>query len=77
MQFTTINPEALGVPRGYSNGLLMESTGKLLFIGGQIGWDKDQHIVSDDFVEQFDRALANVISVLTEAGGSPTNIGRW
>jgi enamine deaminase RidA (YjgF/YER057c/UK114 family) len=76
MQFTTINPEALGAPRGYSNGLLIESTGKLLFIGGQIGWDKDQHIVSDDFVEQFDRALANVISVLTEAGGSPTNIGR-
>ena len=76
MQFKTINPEALGAPRGYSNGLLIESTGKLLFIGGQIGWDKDQHIVSDDFVEQFDRALANVISVLTEAGGSPTNIGR-
>lgn len=76
MRSKTINPSELGSPRGYSNGILVEGNGKLLFIAGQIAWNEDQQIVSDDFVEQFDRALANVISVVTEAGGKPTNITR-
>ena len=76
MSSKTINPTALGSPRGYSNGILVDGSGKLLFIAGQIAWDEDQQIVSDNFVEQFDQALANVISVLTEAGGNPTNITR-
>ena|SRR5690242_14068466 len=75
MPFKLINPDALGVPRGYSNGLLADS-GRLLFIAGQIAWDKDQQIVSDDFVEQFDNALANVIAVVRAAEGNPENIVR-
>lgn len=76
MSFKLINPEALGVPRGYSNGLLADSSGKLLFIAGQIAWDNDQQIVSDDFVEQFDQALANVLTVVRAAGGAADNIVR-
>jgi enamine deaminase RidA (YjgF/YER057c/UK114 family) len=76
MAFTLINPEALGTPSGYSNGLLVDGGGKLLFIAGQIAWDQDQKIVDDDFVEQFDKALSNVITVLRAAGGEPNNIVR-
>ena len=76
MAFTLINPESLGTPSGYSNGLLVDSPGKLLFIAGQIAWDPNQNIVSDDFVEQFDKALANVVTVLNAAGGQPNNIAR-
>jgi len=76
MAFTLINPEALGSPSGYSNGLLVEGGGKLLFIAGQIAWDNNQKIVSDDFVEQFDKALANVITVLRAAEGEAENIAR-
>jgi enamine deaminase RidA (YjgF/YER057c/UK114 family) len=76
MAFSLINPEALGVPSGYANGVLVDGGGKLLFIAGQIAWDKEQKIVSDDFVEQFDKALANVIAVLSAAGGAPDNIVR-
>ncbi len=76
MGFTLINPESLGAPHGYSNGLLAEAGGRLLFIAGQIAWDRQQQIVSDDLVEQFDRALANVIAVVTEAGGRPEQIAR-
>jgi enamine deaminase RidA (YjgF/YER057c/UK114 family) len=76
MAFTLINPEALGAPSGYANGLLADGDGKLLFIAGQIAWDKDQQIVSDDFVEQFDKALANVIAVVRAAGGEPYNLAR-
>ena len=76
MSFKLINPEALGAPSGYSNGLLVDGGGKLLFMAGQIAWDNNQKIVSDDFVEQFDKALANVIAVLSAAGGAPDNIVR-
>jgi enamine deaminase RidA (YjgF/YER057c/UK114 family) len=76
MHFTLINPESLGRPRGYSNGILCEPGGRLLFVAGQIGWDEKQRIVSQDFVEQFDRALGNVLSVVQEAGGSHDQIAR-
>ena len=76
MTFKFINPETLGAPRGYSNGVLTDAVGRLLFVAGQIGWDKEQTIVSEDFVAQFDRALANVIAVVTEAGGKPDQIAR-
>ena len=76
MSFKVINPEALGAPGGYANGLLADGGGKLLFIAGQIAWDKDQKIVSDDFVEQFDQALANVITVVRAAGGEADHIVR-
>jgi enamine deaminase RidA (YjgF/YER057c/UK114 family) len=76
MTFTFINPESLGAPSGYSNGVLTEAGGRLLFIAGQVAWDRQQNIVSDDLVAQFDCALANVIAVLTEAGGMPDRIAR-
>ena len=75
MSFTFINPESLGAPHGYSNGVLTEG-GRLLFIAGQIAWNQQQQLVSADIVEQFDRALANVIAVVTEAGGKPEQIAR-
>ena len=76
MAFNFINPDSLGAPSGYSHGLVADATGKLLFIAGQIAWDQEQKIVSDDFVEQFDRALANVATVLSAAGGKPEHIVR-
>ena len=71
MSFTLINPAT-----GYSNGVLADAGGRLLFIAGQIAWDENQEIVSDDFVEQFDRALANVVDVLKAAGGKAENVAR-
>ncbi len=76
MTFKQINPETLGTPRGYSNGILTDAGGKLLFVAGQIGWNKEQEIVSEDFVTQFDRALRNVVEVVNEAGGDPQQIAR-
>lgn len=76
MSFKLINPEALGAPSGYSHGVLADGGGKLLFVAGQIAWDQNQKIVSDDFVEQFDKALANVITVVKAAGGESNNIVR-
>ena len=76
MSFTFINPESLGAPRGYSNGVLTDAGGRLLFIAGQVAWNQQQQIVSDDLVEQFDQALANLIAVVSEARGTPEQIAR-
>ena len=76
MSFTIVNPKSLGAPSGYSNGLIADAGGRLLFIAGQIAWNENQQIVSDDFVEQFDKALENVVTVVNAAGGEPANIAR-
>jgi enamine deaminase RidA (YjgF/YER057c/UK114 family) len=76
MGFTFINPESLGAPHGYSNGVLTDAGGRLLFIAGQVAWDQQQQIVAGDLVGQFDRALANVIAVVNQAGGKPEQIAR-
>jgi enamine deaminase RidA (YjgF/YER057c/UK114 family) len=76
MAFKFINPESLGTPRGYSNGILGEAGGKLLFVAGQVGWNEQQALVSNDFVEQFDQALANVMTVVAAAGGTREQVGR-
>jgi enamine deaminase RidA (YjgF/YER057c/UK114 family) len=76
MTFKLINPESLGAPRGFSNGVLTEAGGRLLFIAGQVAWNEKQEIVNHDFVDQFDRALVNVIAVVSAAGGTATDIAR-
>ena len=76
MPFTFINPESSGKPSGYSNGVLAEAGGRMLFIAGQVAWNEYQEIVSDDFVAQFDQALTNVITIVNGAGGKAQQIAR-
>ncbi|MBA3642304.1 MAG: RidA family protein [Acidobacteria bacterium] len=71
---TIITSKELAPPRGYSHGVL--ASGRLVFIAGQIGWNAAGQLVSDDFVEQFDQALANVLSVVREAGGTADSVAR-
>ncbi|MCI0491179.1 MAG: RidA family protein [Blastocatellia bacterium] len=75
MEMKIINPAELAEPRGYNNGVLAEGR-SLLFVAGQVAWDREQRIVSDDFAGQFDQALANVLAVVSDAGGDATNITR-
>lgn len=70
-----VNPAALGAPRGYSHGVLA-FPGRILFVAGQIGWDRAQKIVSPEFVAQFDRALENVLAVVKDASGTAEHICR-
>ena len=71
-----INPAELGAPRGYSNGMLTPPGARLLFVAGQVGWDGNQEIVGESFAEQFGQALANVVTVVREAGGRPEHLAR-
>ena len=72
--FEFLQPKNWMPPKGYSNGVVAE--GRQVFIAGQIGWNERCELVSDDFVKQAERALANIIEVLTEAGGEPRHLTR-
>jgi enamine deaminase RidA (YjgF/YER057c/UK114 family) len=63
-------------PAGYANGILAE--GRWLFIAGQVGWDPRNKSarLPKGFVPQFDRSLGNVIEILREAGGRPSDLVR-
>lgn len=63
-------------PRGYSNGVLAPAGGRLLFIAGQVGWDERENLVGEDFVSQFERALRNVVEVVSAAGGGARDLAR-
>jgi NAD(P)-dependent dehydrogenase (short-subunit alcohol dehydrogenase family) len=76
-RFTIVNPEELGAPRGWSNGMLARGAGRTLFIAGQTARDASGRVPAADFVAQFDRALGNVLAVLGAAGGEPQDIGRF
>jgi enamine deaminase RidA (YjgF/YER057c/UK114 family) len=73
MKMSIINPSGLAEPTGYSNGILVEG-GSLLFVAGQIGWDRERRIISDDFAAQFALALENVLAVVRQAGGDANSI---
>jgi enamine deaminase RidA (YjgF/YER057c/UK114 family) len=68
-------PEGWAPPIGYANGIEVDA-GRLVFIAGQVGWDAQQKFASEDLAAQFEQALANVVTVLAEAGGAPHHICR-
>jgi NAD(P)-dependent dehydrogenase (short-subunit alcohol dehydrogenase family)/enamine deaminase RidA (YjgF/YER057c/UK114 family) len=72
-----INPEELGAPRGWNNGMLAQAGGRVLFIAGQTARDGSGQVPAADFVAQFDRALGNVLAVVRQAGGGAEDIGRF
>ncbi len=69
---TFVQPEHFAAPKGYANGAITE--GRLLHVGGQIGWNAQQEFECSDFVGQFAQALDNVLAVVEAAGGKATDI---
>jgi enamine deaminase RidA (YjgF/YER057c/UK114 family) len=76
MKFEVVNPEALGAPKGWNNGLLAPREGRILFVAGQAGWEDGAKGPAPGFTEQFARALDKVLAVLREAGGAPDDLAR-
>lgn len=77
LRFEPVHPKGWREPRGYTNGMLADASGRLLFVAGQIAWDAEQRLVGrDDFALQFRTALANVLTVVRAAGGLPEHVGR-
>ncbi len=76
MSAQPIRPQGWPQPMGYSDGMVAPAGARLLAIAGQVGWDEQGRLVSNDFIAQFARALENVKSVLAAAGGEPRDLIR-
>lgn len=61
-------------PKGYANGI--STTGRTIFVSGQVGWDVHECFVSDGFVGQLRQTLLNIVEVLREGGANPEHIVR-
>ncbi|HEX4369043.1 MAG TPA: RidA family protein [Rhodopila sp.] len=72
-ELTILQPEGWPTPRGYSNGIV--GSGRMVVIGGQIGWDENGRF-AEGFVAQVEQALRNILAVLRQAGGGPEHIAR-
>jgi enamine deaminase RidA (YjgF/YER057c/UK114 family) len=68
-----LQPPGWPRPRGYANGVLAE--GRLVFVGGMIGWD-EAGTFAEGLAGQVGQALRNVVAVLAEAGGGPEHVAR-
>ncbi len=69
-----LHPENWKTPSGYANGIA--ASGRTIFVGGQIGWNGDQVFESDDFVDQFEMVLRNILAILNEADAGPEHLVR-
>ena len=73
-EFEILQPKNWPAPKGYANGIATQ--GRQVYIAGQIGWNEHAKLVGDDFVAQVEQALANIVTVLAEAGGESRHIVR-
>jgi enamine deaminase RidA (YjgF/YER057c/UK114 family) len=67
-----VNPPELAPAIGFSHAVV--GTGTVVFLAGQTALDAQGLIVGGTIVEQFRRALANLLGALRAAGGAPTDL---
>ena len=73
MTLRFLQPPGWPAPSGYANGIA--ATGTSVFVGGQIGWNAEGQF-AEGLAAQVGQALANIVAVIAEAGGSPADIVR-
>lgn len=67
-----LQPEGWAKPAGYANGV--EARGRMVFVGGQIGWNAQCRFEVHDLAGQVRQTLENIIAVLAEAGAGPQHV---
>lgn len=70
----TLQPAGWAKPKGYANGIA--ASGRMVFVGGMIGWDGDCRFTATDLPGQTLQTLRNVRAVLAEAGAGPEHVTR-
>jgi enamine deaminase RidA (YjgF/YER057c/UK114 family) len=68
-----VNPDSLTTPSGYAHAVAA-APGRTVYLGGQIATDTEGVCRGNTLVEQFGRALDNVVLALEAAGAAPTDV---
>ncbi|MDQ1128718.1 RidA family protein [Microbacterium sp. SORGH_AS_0888] len=66
-----VNPPELVPPIGFAHAVVAGGT---VYLGGQTALDAEGRVVAGGIVEQFTRALENVLISLRAAGGEPSDL---
>lgn len=69
------NPAELSPPTGFSHAITATGS-RLVFLAGQTALDPGGKIVGETLPEQFETALANLLTALAAAGGGPQDLAR-
>ncbi|MQA16069.1 MAG: RidA family protein [Pseudonocardiaceae bacterium] len=69
-----INPAELARPSGFSHAMRVPPGRGLVFLAGQTALDGEGRVVGASVVEQFERALGNLLTALRAAGGRPEHL---
>ncbi len=72
MTVQRVNPPELAAPSGFSHAVV--GTGATVHLAGQTAMDASGRIVGDGVVQQFEQALANLLTALRAAGGEPAHL---
>jgi enamine deaminase RidA (YjgF/YER057c/UK114 family) len=72
MSLEFVNPPELASPRGFSHAAV--GSGRLVFLAGQTALDGSGRIIGGTVVEQFDKALHNLLLALAAAGGRRSDL---
>src|SRR5439155_4556656 len=67
-----INPAELARPSGFSHAV--SATGRMVFLAGQTGVDRDGNVAVGGAVPQFERALTSLLTALGSAAGLPADL---
>ncbi|RJG44054.1 RidA family protein [Mesorhizobium sp. DCY119] len=67
-----LHPANWKAAKGYANGVAAE--GRVVYLGGQIGWTGDQVFEAKDLAGQTRQTLRNIVDILKEGGGRPEHI---
>lgn len=70
-----INPPHLAPPTGFSHAV-RAAPGTLVFLAGQTALDGAGRIVGNGIVEQFERALTNLLDVAAASGAVPSDLAK-
>jgi enamine deaminase RidA (YjgF/YER057c/UK114 family) len=75
MSVELINPDGLYEPPAYTQ-LAIGRGSRVVLISGQVGYDVDGKLVSEDVVEQAGQAYRNVRTAVEALGGSVQDIAK-
>jgi enamine deaminase RidA (YjgF/YER057c/UK114 family) len=68
-----VDPPELARPSGFAHAVVA-SPGRTVFLAGQTAMDASGRIVGGDVVDQFERALGNLLTALRASGGEPAHL---
>ncbi|MFC9584296.1 RidA family protein [Streptomyces yangpuensis] len=75
MSLDRINPAELSPASGFSHAVVATGS-RMVFLAGQTALDGAGKVVGETLPEQFETALANLLSALAAAGGAPSDLAR-